>query len=264
MKEYHIFYAPDIEQTSCLPEEEAAHAVRVLRMQEGDELLCTDGRGTLYHCTITLCSKKACHLSIDERETWPRTWQSDIHLAIAPTKNMDRMEWLAEKATEMGLDRLTFLLTANSERTVVKTERIDKILVSAMKQSHKALKPELIGMTRFADLIAQPFEGQKFIAHCYDTDAPKPHLKDVCLPDVPTLILIGPEGDFSIEEVKAAEAAGFLAVSLGESRLRTETAGLVAVCTCGLMKSPRPAPPKGSASLRSCPPAAEMLTSDYE
>ena len=241
MKEYHIFYAPDIEQTACLPEEEAAHAVRVLRMQEGDELLCTDGRGTLYHCTITLCSKKACHLSIDERETWLRTWQSDIHLAIAPTKNMDRMEWLAEKATEIGLDRLTFLLTANSERTVVKTERIDKILVSAMKQSHKALKPVVSEMTRFKDFVEQPFEGDKFIAHCYEqTDvdgSEKLFLFDAIRRDVPTLVLIGPEGDFSIDEVRMAHAAGFRSITLGESRLRTETAALMAVAHMNLKKT---------------------------
>lgn len=237
MKEYHIFYAPDIEQTSCLPEEEATHAVRVLRMQEGDEVICTDGRGTLYRCTITLCTKKSCHLSIDSRQPWHRYWQSDTLLAVAPTKNIDRMEWLAEKATEIGLDRLTFLLTDNSERTVVKTERIDKILVSAMKQSHKALKPALDGMMRFKDLLARPFEGQKFIAHCYDTATPKPHLKDICKADTPTLVLIGPEGDFSIDEVRAAEQAGFQSVSLGESRLRTETAALAAVHICNLVKT---------------------------
>lgn len=234
MKEYHIFYAPDIEQTSCLPEEEAAHAVRVLRMQEGDELLCTDGRGMLYHCTITLTSKKSCHLAINEREEWQRTWKSGIHLAVAPTKNMDRMEWLAEKATEMGMDSITFLHTANSERTVVKTERIDKILVSAMKQSHKAVKPELQGMTRLTEVLGREFEGQKFIAHCYE--GTKPHLMDVCSPTLPTLVLIGPEGDFSIEEVEAATQAGFHPISLGESRLRTETAALAAVHIMQLAK----------------------------
>lgn len=235
MKEYHIFYAPEIERTSALPEEEAAHAVRVLRMQEGDELLCTDGRGMLYHCTITLTSKKACHLSIDSSEEWQRTWHEGIHLAVAPTKNMDRMEWLAEKATEIGIDSLTFLHTANSERTVVKDERIEKILVSAMKQSHKAVKPELQSMCRFRDFIQQDFPGQKFIAHCYDTGS-KPHLIDVCASTDPTLVLIGPEGDFSIEEVEMAQKNGFQPISLGESRLRTETAALAAVHIMQLRK----------------------------
>lgn len=234
MKEYHIFYAPDIQQTCCLPEDEAAHAVRVLRMQEGDEILCTDGAGMLYYCTITLCTKKACHLAIDRSEPWERTWQGGIHLAVAPTKNMDRMEWLAEKATEIGLDSLTFLHCANSERTVVKPERIDRILVSAMKQSHKALKPKLESMTRFAELISRNFEGQKFIAHCYE--GAKPHLRNVCSPTQPTLVLIGPEGDFSIDEVRAAEAAGFQSISLGLSRLRTETAALAAVHIMQLAK----------------------------
>lgn len=242
MKEYHIFYAPDIERESALPEEEAAHAIRVLRMKEGDELLCTDGRGMLYYCTITLTSKKACHLAINSKEEWQRTWKSSIHLAVAPTKNMDRMEWLAEKATEIGMDSITFLHTANSERTIVKPERIDKILVSAMKQSHKAMKPELQGMTRFADLIAQNFPGQKFIAHCYDEvpGAPaastKHHLLEICSPETPTLVLIGPEGDFSIDEVKQALSAGFQAITLGESRLRTETAALAAVHIMNLIK----------------------------
>lgn len=243
MKEYHIFYAPHIEQESCLPEEEAAHAIRVLRMKEGDELLCTDGLGSMYYCTITLTSKKACHLAINRKEEWQRTWQSGIHLAVAPTKNMDRMEWLAEKATEIGMDSITFMHTANSERTVVKEERIDKILVSAMKQSHKALKPKLHGMTRFADVLRQDFPGQKFIAHCYDevpgipTDAQKPHLLKACASGVPTLVLIGPEGDFSIEEVKAALAAGFQPITLGKSRLRTETAALAAVHIMNLIKA---------------------------
>lgn len=236
MKEYHIFYAPDVERTSCLPDDEAAHAVRVLRMQAGDELLCTDGCGHLFHCTIDLATKHSCHLSLDGKDDWQRTWQSDICLAVAPTKNLDRMEWLAEKATEIGLDRLTFLRTANSERTVVKAERIDRILVSAMKQSHKALKPQLDALTAFRDLIAQTDCPQRFIAHCYATAQPKPHLLDVCRPDVPTQVLIGPEGDFTPDEVEAALAAGYQAVSLGESRLRTETAALAAVHIMQLTK----------------------------
>lgn len=241
MKEYHIFYAPEVEQTLCLPEDEAAHAVRVLRMQEGDELLCTDGRGTLYHCTITLVSKKACHLSIESREPWERTWQSGISLAVAPTKNMDRMEWMAEKATEVGMDALIFLRTANSERTVVKTERVEKILVAAMKQSHKAIKPRLQEITRLQDLLATPFEGQKFIAHCHlpedvgESSQPR-HLIDVCSATEPTLVLIGPEGDFSIDEVRSAIQAGYTPISLGESRLRTETAALAAIHIMQLCK----------------------------
>lgn len=234
MKEYHIFYAPDIEKTSCLPEEEAAHAIRVLRMAEGDSLLCADGHGYLYYCTITLASRKSCCLNIDRKEECPRTWKSDIHLAVAPTKNMDRMEWLAEKATEIGMDKLTFLRTANSERTVVKTERIDKILISAMKQSHKAIKPTLDEMTPFTQFVGTPFKGQRFIAHCYEGE--KQHLIDVCSSSEPTQILIGPEGDFSPAEVEMALAAGFRPISLGESRLRTETAALAAVHIMQLSK----------------------------
>lgn len=234
MKEYHIFYAPDIKATHALPLEEAAHALRVLRMKEGDSIMCTDGQGMLYECTIAMASKRDCIVSIDNEQAWNKTWRSGIHLAVAPTKNMDRMEWLAEKATEIGIDSLTFIHAANSERTVVKEERVDKILVSAMKQSHKACKPELHGMTRMAQLLAASFTGQKFIAHCYE--GTKPHLMDVCSPTEPTLVLIGPEGDFSIEEVETALAAGFTPISLGESRLRTETAALAAVHIMQLIK----------------------------
>ena len=235
MKEYHIFYAPDILATSALPQDEAAHAVRVLRMKEGDELLATDGKGKLYRCLITLCGKNACHLSVESEEEVQKTWRGKIHLAVAPTKNMDRMEWLAEKATEIGIDSLTFLNCDFSERTVVKPERIEKILVSAMKQSHKALKPVLVNMMKFKDFVQQEFDGQKFIAHCYEGE--KTPLFGHVNPDGDTLVLIGPEGDFSMEEVKLAEAHGFTGISLGESRLRTETAGIVAVHTMMLGKA---------------------------
>ena len=235
MKEYHIFYAPEIAATHELPSEEASHAVRVLRMKEDDELLVTDGKGKIYHCRITLCSKNSCHLSIENEESVGKTWRGNIHLAVAPTKNMDRMEWLAEKVTEIGIDSLTFLNCDYSERTVVKAERIEKILVSAMKQSHKARKPQLVEMMKFKDFIKRELPGQKFIAHCYEGE--KIPLFGNVNPDGDTWVMIGPEGDFSIEEVKMAEAAGFVGISLGESRLRTETAGIAAVHTMILQKS---------------------------
>lgn len=149
-----------------------------------------------------------------------------MHIGMAPTKNMDRTEWFAEKATEIGIDELTFLNCRYSERKVIKTERIQKILVSAIKQSLKARLPRLNEMTDFAKFVSQPFEGQKFIAHCHAGE--KPLLRDVLLPGLDAVVLIGPEGDFSEEEVALAEANGFLPISLGKSRLRTETAALVA------------------------------------
>ena len=233
MKEVRFFYVPDAANVNELPEEEAQHAVRVLRMGMGDELMLMDGQGTFYSSTITESSKKRCLYHIEETIPQPRQWQPHLHLAVAPTKNMDRMEWLAEKATEIGFDELTFLNCRWSERTAIKTERIDKILISAMKQSHKAWKPLLNGMTDFKTFLqkVQDKPTQKYICHCHEEAGlhPKLSLKDVLQSGKDTLILIGPEGDFSLDEVKMAESQGFQSVSLGQSRLRTETAALVAV-----------------------------------
>ncbi len=245
MKEQHLFYAPDLLQTAQLPEEEAAHALRVLRMKEGDSIWMTDGKGTFFDGSITLAGSgkhPQCCIDVHTSHTWAQPWAASIAIAVAPTKNMDRMEWFTEKATEIGLNAFHFLECANSERKVLKTERIEKIVVSATKQSHKAIKPQVEGLTRFRDFITQPFDGDKFIAHCYaPTDiAPqseKPFLFDVLAKARPALVLIGPEGDFSIDEVRAAEAAGFRSVHLGESRLRTETAALVAVQLMNLKQS---------------------------
>ena len=240
MKELHIFYAPEIELTHELPQEEAAHAVRVLRMSEGDDLVVTDGKGAFYDCVITLASNKHCMVEIKGKREGEALWNGEIHLAVAPTKNMDRMEWWAEKATEIGIDAIHFVQCANSERKVMKCERIEKIVVSAMKQSHKTVKPGVNEMVSFKQFIKIPFEGQKFIAHCYDevpgVSAQKPFLADVVKANGASLVMIGPEGDFSIEEVKLAVDAGFVPISLGKSRLRTETAALVAVHLMALAK----------------------------
>ena len=171
-------------------------------------------------------SGKRCLVNILESQQQPPLWQGHLHIAMAPTKNMDRTEWFAEKATEIGFDELTFLSCRFSERRVIKTERIRKILISAIKQSLKARLPLLNEMTDFHTFIRQPFNGQKFIAHCYEGE--KPLLKDVLKRGQDALVLIGPEGDFSEEEVKAAVEQGFQPISLGRSRLRTETAALVA------------------------------------
>ena len=262
MKETHIFYVPDMNPgTIELPGEEAGHAVRVLRMKEGDTLTLTDGKGRFYEAEITLATPKHCQFNILNQWKDTKLWYGNIHLAVAPTKNMDRMEWLAEKATEIGFDRLSLLKCCNSERKVVKTERLEKIVVAAMKQSHKAFKPIVEELTPFDQFIAQPFCGQRFIAHCYnpeEVDESKPdqtsptdtsrqelHLSaanflgDLVKAEDDTLVLIGPEGDFSIDEVRKAIAAGFVPISLGESRLRTETAALVAVHLMMLAKRRR-------------------------
>ena len=226
----HVFYTPDIQTRAELPEEEAAHALRVLRLQAGDEVTLTDGKGNFYRAEISTASNKRCLVNVLETLPQAPLWKGHLHIAMAPTKNMDRTEWFAEKATEIGLDELTFLNCRYSERKVIKTERIHKILVAAIKQSLKARLPQLNEMTDFNRFIRQSFNGQKFIAHCYPGE--KLLLKDCLRRGEDALVLIGPEGDFSEEEVEEALAQGFRPISLGPSRLRTETAALVA---CHLM-----------------------------
>ena len=221
-----IFYTPDIAIKPELPEEEAGHCIRVLRLGEGDEIVLTDGQGSFYKAAISRAHPKHCEVTLLESWKQPDLWNFNLHIAIAPTKNMDRMEWFVEKATEIGFDELTFLNCRFSERKVIKTERISKILVSAIKQSLKARLPQLNEMTDFNKFITQPFPGQKFIAHCYEGE--KPLLKDMVHPGEDALVLIGPEGDFSEEEVRKATENDFIPISLGKSRLRTETAALVA------------------------------------
>ena len=224
-----MFYVPEIELTQELPSEEAGHCARVLRMTEGEHIQITDGRGSFYEAELTLVSPKRCLFRILSKETPAPQWIGHLHIAMAPTKIMDRVEWFAEKATEIGFDELTFLNCRFSERKVIKPERVDKILVSAVKQSLKPTKPILNDMTDFAHFVKQERFGQKFIAHCYDDlGGEKPLLKHVLNPGEDALVMIGPEGDFSREEVQLAIEYGFQPISLGRSRLRTETAALVA------------------------------------
>ena len=231
------FYAPDIARTLALPEEEARHCTRVLRMHEGDVIEVVDGAGRLYQCRITLAHDKRCNVEIVEQVSQPAHWGHDIVLAIAPTKNLDRIEWVVEKATEMGIDRIVPLLCCNSERKVLKTERLHKIAVAAMKQSLKATLPVIDEFTPFGRFITQPFEGNRFIAYC-DPMLPRSERQLFARQYVPhahTLVLIGPEGDFSPEEVALAKENGFVPCSLGEARLRTETAAIVACHTIQLI-----------------------------
>lgn len=229
-----LFYAPEIEKTWELPEEEAAHCLRVLRLSEGDELEATDGKGKIFKLKIVSTAGKHCKVEPIEIQNIEKGWKGRLTIAIAPTKNMDRMEWLAEKATEIGWDKVAFLNCRFSERKVVKTDRIERIIVSAMKQSLKFHKPEVEEITDFKKFIHAEHKGKKFIAHCYDEQ--KHPLFDSLVPGEDATILIGPEGDFSKEEVESAIKAGFIPITLGNSRLRTETAGLVA-CHTYIMKN---------------------------
>ena len=231
----HLFYTPDIAHSHELPADEAAHALRVLRLQPGDEVRLTDGQGGFYHARISECNRKRCMVEVIEQEEQAPLWTGHLHLALAPTKNIDRMEWLAEKATEIGFDELTFLNCQWSERRIVKGERIEKILISAMKQSLKARLPKLNDITDFAQFVKQPVGGQKFIAHCHEGE--KTPLRQALQPAQDALVLIGPEGDFSPDEVALAVAEGFTPVTLGNTRLRTETAALVAVHLMNLAHS---------------------------
>ncbi len=230
----HLFYCPDIATSLTLSEEESRHCVKVLRLAEGDEIDVVDGCGTWHHARITMAHHKRCAVEILHSEERPPHWPSRLTVAIAPTKNIDRIEWMMEKCTEMGIDRIIPLKCNNSERKEVKPERLRKILVSAMKQSLKATLPALDDMTPVMQVINAPFEGKRYIAYC-DMSLPREErlvFSREYDPGSDALILIGPEGDFSPEEVAAALKAGFIPVTLGESRLRTETAAVQAVASC--------------------------------
>lgn len=224
-----LFYVPDIAENWELSEEEATHALRVLRLNAGSGLEITDGKGMLYNAKVASVAGKHCYIEAVEATLMPKNWQGNIHIAIAPTKNIDRIEWFVEKATEIGLDAVTFLNCRFSERKVVKTDRVERIAVSAMKQSLKYRKPLVGDMVDFKKFIAEERAGAKFIAHCHDSE--RVLLKDVLVTGEDATVLIGPEGDFSPEEVDLAIKAGYRPVSLGSSRLRTETAALVACHT---------------------------------
>lgn len=238
MKEARYFYVPDATLIHELPADEASHAVKVLRLTVGDEIMLLDGQGNFYHAVVTVASNHHCMYDIQETLPQKRPWQGHIHLAIAPTKLMERMEWMVEKAVEIGVDEITFLDCQFSERRVVKIQRLEKIAVSAMKQSRKAWNTEIHEMTAFSDFITAKRNGYLYIAHCYE-EVERLFLFEQMKALAPTedvTILIGPEGDFSIEEVRIAVGKGFQSVHLGNSRLRTETAGLSAVMMAQLSK----------------------------
>lgn len=223
----HRFYAPDIETSMLLPDEEAQHCVRVLRLAVGEQIEVVDGKGNLFLCEIATANNKSCAVNILEKTSIQPHWGCRITVVIAPTKNMDRLEWMVEKVTEMGVDRIIPVLCRYSERKVLKTERLRKIVVSAMKQSLKATLPQLDELTPVMDVINAPAEGRRFIAYC-DREIERRIFTKEYHKGEDVLIMIGPEGDFSKEEIKAALVNGFVPVSLGDSRLRTETAGVFA------------------------------------
>jgi len=226
-----LFYLENPKDEIILSAEESKHATKVLRKKEGDVLSFTDGKGNLYKAEITVADTRKCRLQIVSSEQKEKQHNYHLHIAIAPTKNMDRFEWFLEKATEIGIDEITPIICSRSERKVIKTERCNRISLSAMKQSLKFHLPKLNEAISLNDFLKQEHEGSKYIAHCEDGE--KKELKTENKTDK-YLILIGPEGDFSQKEIDLALQGQFKAVSLGTSRLRTETAGIVAVHTINI------------------------------
>jgi 16S rRNA (uracil1498-N3)-methyltransferase len=203
-------------------------------MQSGDEIEVVDGKGHIYKCSIAIAHNKRTQVEIHECIDAPAVWKNNITIAIAPTKNMDRMEWLVEKLVEIGVNRIALLRCRYSERKEINVERLNKIAVSAMKQSLKAILPEITEMTPFKEFIASDNSNDRFIAYC-DPSIPRKLFAKEYKPERNTTILIGPEGDFHPEEITSALEAGYTPITLGDNRLRTETAALVACDTCHII-----------------------------
>lgn len=230
----NLFYAPDIiPPVFQLNTEESKHIVKVLRMKAGDDIHFTDGKGHLFLCKIIQDNPKGCQVEIIKTERGNDRRNFFLHMAVAPTKNISRYEWFLEKATEIGIDRFIPFISEHSERKTVKTERLNRVITAAMKQSLKTFHPALDEAVRFEELIRQPFEGLKFIA--YIDSAVTLELSKAYHRGSNALVLIGPEGDFSPDEVEAAKSFGFVPVKLGPSRLRTETAAVAACHTINLL-----------------------------
>ncbi|MDB5142460.1 MAG: rRNA ((1498)-N(3))-methyltransferase [Mucilaginibacter sp.] len=224
-----LFYTPDIDAASSiyyLNEEESKHCIRVLRLQAGDKVQLIDGIGNFYTAAITDAHPKRTQLQIVSVQKDFHKRNHYLHIAIAPTKNIERLEWFLEKATEIGIDEISLIICQRSERKEAKADRLNKIITSAIKQSIKAYHPVLNEPLALNKLLATPFQGQKFIAHCEPGD--RLTLKNELKPLGKYLILIGPEGDFTPKEIDDALNNDFKAITLGESRLRTETAALEA------------------------------------
>lgn len=224
----HLFYTPHLERDIFeLDEKESKHSVRVLRLGIGDRVILVDGMGGWYEAVIEDDNPRRCRMKIKSHTPDHLPMSYKLHLAVSPTKNMDRYEWFVEKATEIGITRITPLICHRTERKHLKTERLERILISAMKQSLKAYKPQLDQPVAFADFFARNLGGTKGIAHCQPSD--RCGISDLN-PSGNYTLLVGPEGDFTEEEVIMAVDAGYVPFHLGESRLRTETAG-VYLCT---------------------------------
>lgn len=231
-----LFYAPELRgDHHTLNEQESKHVIKVLRKRSGDTIKLTDGKGKFFTGELMNDDPRKCELHIIDFSEGEGKRNYRLHIAIAPTKNINRFEWFLEKATEIGIDEIHPIICRRSERKVIKTERLIKIITAAMKQSLKAYHPVLHEAKSFTEFTRMEFEGQKFIA--YVEKGEHPLLQTLYTPGKDSIILIGPEGDFSPEEVEHAKEKGFQIVSLGESRLRTETAGIVAAHTIAVLNN---------------------------
>lgn len=222
----HIFYTPQIDSNYfTLSEDESKHCIRVLRLKLNDKIQLIDGKGGLYTAIIIDDNIRKCKTEIIESIKDYKKRKFNLHIAISPTKNIDRFEWFVEKATEIGIDEITPMITEHSERRNINIERLNKVIISASKQSINAYFPKLNDVTKIKDILNMNYNGSKYIAYYSDNN-----LKDIYQPNSNALILIGPEGDFTNEELDNAKANNFKVAGLGNNRLRTETAGIVA-CT---------------------------------
>ena len=225
----NLFYTNDIKDNiGSFDEVETRHCIHSLRKQIGDVINFVDGKGNWYEGAITSSSKKSFQVTIEKTEIWKKNRSNYLHIVIAPTKNITRFEWFLEKATEIGIDEITPILTFHSERRRLRVDRLEKVVLSAMKQSLKANLPKINDLMKYKDFFKSETGGNKYIAYVEEQNV---HLKDTIEPSQSVTILIGPEGGFSKEEVDFAKNNNFVSVSLGSSRLRTETAGIVACHT---------------------------------
>jgi len=224
----HVFYTPDIETSAySLNEEESRHCNKVLRLVAGDHVFLVDGKGGFYEAEITNAGKKNVTLQVVLAQQEYQKRNHHLHIAVAPTKNIDRLEWFLEKATEIGIDEITPLICERSERKIVKEERLFKVITSAVKQSLQAYHPVLNPAVSFSDFLKTERDEVKMVAHCIDGE-PRKLISDIIVPQERYLVLIGPEGDFSGNEIALALANGYQPITLGNTRLRTETAALAA------------------------------------
>lgn len=230
----NLFYAPKIGgDFYTLDKDDSSHLVRVMRAQKDETVYVTDGNGSIFECKIVDPNPKKCQLEIIKQVAGIDQRNYQLQIAIAPTKNINRFEWFLEKSTEIGIDKIKPVLCEHSERKVIKPDRLNRVITAAMKQSLKSHHPELDDLMSFTDVVKAPFIGQKFIAYV-DTNIEN-ELVNICKSNTDTIVLIGPEGDFSKQEVQIAMENGFVPVKLGPSRLRTETAGIVACHTVNLV-----------------------------